>query len=282
MTEARPVDSSQDAAEADARDPRARHPAARPLTPVPAGWIGRPLAETRSILEATRLLLDPVAYGRGVPRGDGRPVLLVPGFLAGDESLIMLRRWLRHVGYAPQTAGFLMNIDCADRALERVERLAEAVHSTAGRRAAVIGHSRGGHLARALAARRPDLVSHAVSMGADLQGLFGISSPTRFAVGAVRRGLHLTKRSRAPDCFRKRCTCTFIRDYTAPFPTEHVRLVSIYSKGDGVVRWERAIVPEADCIEVQGSHVGLASNRSVYRVLGEVLARGELAAPGGS
>ena len=172
---------------------------------MPAEWLGRPVAETRWMLEAARLLVDPVAYGRGVPRGDGRPVVVVPGFLASDDSLLLSRRWLRIVGYRPHTAGFLFNVDCADRAVERVERLVEALGATTGRRVAIVGHSRGGHLARATAARRPDLVSHAISMGADLQGLNGISSPTRAAVGIVRRGLHLTRRSRDPDCIRARC-----------------------------------------------------------------------------
>jgi triacylglycerol lipase len=72
---------------------------------VPAEWLGRPLAETRWMLEAARLLVDPVAYGHGVPRGDGRPVIVVPGFLASDDSLLLLRRWLRVVGFPPQTAG---------------------------------------------------------------------------------------------------------------------------------------------------------------------------------
>jgi triacylglycerol lipase len=248
----------------------------RELTPVPAEWLGRPLAETRWLLEAARLLVDPVAYGRGVPRGDGRAVVLVPGFLASDDTLLLLRGWLRIIGYSPQTAGFLFNVDCAARAVERVERLCEALNATTGRRVAIVGHSRGGHLARAMAARRPELVSHAISMGADLQGLFGISSPTRAAVGIVRRGLHLTRRSRDPDCFRARCRCAFIRDYTATFPVERVRLTSIYSKGDGVVRWERAIVEEADCVEVSGSHIGLMANRKAYRVIAEALARPEL------
>jgi pimeloyl-ACP methyl ester carboxylesterase len=243
---------------------------------VPAEWLGRPLAETRWILEATRLLADPVGYGRGVPHGDGRPVIVVPGFLASDYSLLLLRRWLRIAGYRPHTAGFVLNVDCGDRAVDRIERLAAAINTTTGRRVAIIGHSRGGHLARATAARRPELVSHAISMGADLQGLFGISSPTRAAVGIVRRGLQITGRSRSPDCIRARCSCGFMRDFTAEFPVDRVRLTSIYSKGDGVVRWERAIVEEADCVEVAGSHIGLMANRKVYRVIADALARAEL------
>ena len=248
----------------------------RELTPVPAEWLGRPVAETRWMLEAGRLLIDPVAYGRGVPRGDGRPVIVVPGFLASDDSMLLLRRWLRLVGYRPHTAGFLFNVDCADRALERVERLVEAINATTRRRVAIIGHSRGGHLARATAARRPELVSHAISMGADLQGLFGISTPTRAAVGIVRRGLHITGRSRDQGCIRASCGCGFIRDYTADFPVDRVRLTSIYTKGDGVVRWERAIVEEADCVEVTGSHIGLIANRKAYRVIADALACPEL------
>jgi pimeloyl-ACP methyl ester carboxylesterase len=246
--------------------------ARRALTPVPGGWQGRPLAETRWILEVGRLVVDPVAYGRGIPRGDGRPVIVLPGFLAGDDSLLVLRRWLRLIGYRPNTVGFIFNVDCSDRAVERVERVAEALHATAGRRVAVIGHSRGRHFARAIAARRRDLVSHAISMGADLQGLFGISSPTRAAVGFARRGVQLTRRGRSPECFRARCTCGFIRDYTADFPVDQVRLTSIYSKGDGVVRWERAIVEEADCVEVTGSHIGLMGNRKAYRAIAHALA----------
>jgi pimeloyl-ACP methyl ester carboxylesterase len=248
----------------------------RTLTPVPAEWLGRPLAETRFVLEAARLLVDPLAYGGGVEKGDGRAVVVVPGFLASDYSLLLLRRWLRLIGYRPHVAGFLFNVDCSDRVLERLERLAEALAATSGRRVAIVGHSRGGHMARALGARRPDLVSHAISMGADLQGMFGISSPTRAAVGVVRRAAVWSGRGRSPDCFRARCDCAFVRDYSATFPVEQVRLTSIYTKGDGVVRWERAIVEEADCVEVTGSHIGLMANRKAYRVIVSALSQPEL------
>jgi len=242
----------------------------------PERWMGRPLAETRWMLEAARLLVDPIAYGRRVERGDGRAVLVMPGFLAGDESLLMLRRWLRIVGYRPHTAGFRFNVDCSDRAVDRLERRAEQLHARSGRRIALIGHSRGGHFTKALASRRPDLVSHAISMGSDLQGMFGISSPTRVAVGAARNALLVTRRGRQPTCFRSRCTCAFVRDFRADFPHDQVRLTSIYSKGDGVVRWERQIVDGADCIEVTGSHIGLMANRKAYEAIACALALPEL------
>jgi len=240
-------------------------------------WWGRPLAETRAWLEFGRLLTDPVLYGGdGVPRGDGRPVVLMPGFLAGDQTLSVLAGWLRRVGYRPRVCGFISNTGCSDRALDRVERRVEALWRAYGRRVALIGHSRGGHFARALAARRPELVSHAVTMGADLQGMFGASAPTLFAVGAARRAIHATGRARTEGCLTGHCGCPFSRDYALPFPFDEVRLTSIYSKGDGVVHWQCQIIPNADCVEVTGSHVGLIFNRKVYRALAQALARPEL------
>jgi triacylglycerol lipase len=167
-------------------------------------------------------------------------------------------------------------------ALDRVERRVEALWRTYGRRVALIGHSRGGHFARALAARRPELLSHAVSMGADLQGMFGASAPTLLGVSAARRVVHATGRARMENCLSGHCGCPFSRDYARPFPFDVVRLTSIYSKGDGVVHWQCQIIPHADCVEVTGSHVGLIFNRKVYRTLAHALARPELPRAAGS
>jgi pimeloyl-ACP methyl ester carboxylesterase len=243
----------------------------------PPAWWGRPLAETRWMLELARLLADPVFVNQsGVPRGDGRAVVILPGFLAGDRTLSVMAGWLRRLGYAPAACGFVANVDCSDRALERVEGRVNELHRRDGRRVAVVGHSRGGHFARAMAARAPDRVSHAISLGADLRGLVGISVPTLAAVAAVRRGLELTGRMRAERCFTAECTCAFTRDYGRSFPADRVHLTSIYSKQDGVVVWEGSVVPEADCVEVTGSHVGLAFNRKAYRAVAHALAKPEL------
>jgi triacylglycerol lipase len=240
-------------------------------------WWGRPLAETRWVLELARLSVDPLLLGGpGLPRGDGRPVVLMPGFMAGDQTLAVLAAWLWRLGYHPRACGMIANVDCSDRALERVERKVAELHHRYDRRVALIGHSRGGHFARAMAARCPDQVSHAVSLGADLQQMLGISTPTKYAVAGARMALKATRRAREARCLSGHCRCGFTRDYQAPFPVERVRMTSIYSKGDGVVHWQGAIVPYADCVEVTGSHVGLIFNRKSYRVIAAALAKPEL------
>ena len=242
----------------------------------PARWWGRPLAESRWALELARLSIDPIMLGRGVVRGDGRPVVLMPGFLAGDATLLVLAAWLRRIGHRPYGCAFVANVDCSDRALDRVERRVEQLYRRHGRRVALVGHSRGGHFARALAHRRPDRVSHAVSLGADLQRMFGISLPTQAAVIAARRGVGAMRRGRAQRCLTADCTCAFARDFAAPIPTDRVRFTSVYSKGDGVVRWPGSVVAGVDCVEVTGSHVGLVFNRKAYRAIAEALALPEI------
>lgn len=249
-----------------------------PELPAEGGrWWGRPLAETRWVLELARLSVDPVFLGGpSLPRGDGRPVILMPGFLAGDQTLAVLAMWLWRLGYRPRTCGMVANVDCSDRALERVERAVSAACERHGRRVALIGHSRGGHFARAMAARAPDQVSHAVSLGADLQQMLGISTPTRYAVAAARVGMRAFRRARDEHCLSGECSCRFTSDFAGPFPVDRVRMTSIYSRGDGVVLWRGCIVPYADCVEVTGSHVGLVLNRKAYRVIAGALARPEL------
>ena len=242
-------------------------------------WWGRPLAETRWQLELARLLVDPVLRGHGVARGDGRPVVLLPGFGGGDQTLLVLAAWLHRIGYRPFTCGFVANVQCSDRAVERVERRLEHVHRRHGRRVALIGHSRGGHYVRALGSRRPDLVSHAVSIGAGLREMLAVSYLTEAAVAAARSAAHRTGQARSPRCLTEGCDCAFAWDFGRPFPADRVRLTSIYSRGDGVVRWQATLAPDANCVEVTGSHVGLIFNRKTYRAISTALAVPELIAP---
>jgi triacylglycerol lipase len=235
-------------------------------------WWGNHLGEFRWQLDAARLLSHPVLRGGGIPRGDRRSVLLLPGFLAGDYTLATLGIWLRRIGYRPRRAGFLTNTDCSERALHRVEARAGALVAADGRRVAVLGHSRGAHLAKALAVRRPELVSHVIGLGGGLNRQMAISAPTAAVAALVRAWhSHTTDRRERRGCLTEECRCSFTRDYSAPFP-ESVRLTSIYSKADGVVRWETCVAPYADNVEVQGTHVGLVLNPEAYVAIATALA----------
>jgi triacylglycerol lipase len=226
-------------------------------------WWGRHVQELRWQAELARLLVDPVYRGVGVPRGDGSPVLLLPGFLAGDASLTVMAEWLKRIGYKPKASGIRFNVACANRQLLQLEQRLEQIGP-----AAIVGHSRGGHFAKALAHRRPELVTQVVSMGSGLDTPFAISVPTAGAVAAVRA---INGRREPPGCFTAGCGCDFSVHYRAPFP-EHIPLTSIYSRGDGVVKWRSCVVPYANCVEVTGSHIGLACNRKTYRVIAQALA----------
>ena len=91
----------------------------------PEKFKGNLVAELRWQAEVARLLVDPVWRGAGVPRGDGETVLVVPGVMSGDRSTLLLRKWLRQIGYQPHSAGMELNIDCSARALDKLERRVE-------------------------------------------------------------------------------------------------------------------------------------------------------------
>src|SRR3954466_8830453 len=88
-------------------------------------WWGRHLPEIRWQAELARLLVDPVFRGQRVVRGDGGPVLLIPGFLAGDTSMVGMADWLGRMGYRAYGSGIRVNVDCSNRALLGLERRLE-------------------------------------------------------------------------------------------------------------------------------------------------------------
>ena len=253
---------------AQAFDPTPPPPAA---PDAPRQWWGRHGAELRWQAELGRLLIDPVYAGKGVPRGNGGPVMLIPGFLAGDSSMAVMAGWLERMGHGPHRSGIAWNVGCSTARSTRSRRGRSGSPARPGGQLALIGHSRGGHLAKALGHRRPDLVSRVISLGAGLDTAFDISIPTRAAVAAVR-WVHVqtTDRVARNGCFTDTCRCRFTQDFAGEFPAS-VPLISIYSRGDGVVWWEACTVPYARNVEVTGSHVGLAFNRKAYRVIGDAL-----------
>jgi pimeloyl-ACP methyl ester carboxylesterase len=208
-----------------------------------------------------------------VPSGDGRPVLLIPGFMAGDGSLATRTRWLREHGYRTRRAGIRANVSCSEAACGRLEDRLERFADTEGRAVTIIGQSRGGIFAKALAARRPDLVEAVVTLGSPTVSQLRVH-PLVLAqialLGALGSG-------HVPGLFSVRCLrgecCSRFRDALAgPFP-EDVRWTALYSRSDGIVDWRACLDPGADeLVEVGSSHCGMGLNAAVYAEVARVLA----------
>ncbi|MGY1726746.1 esterase/lipase family protein [Geodermatophilus sp. SYSU D01062] len=246
----------------------------------PAGeappWIGASpvaalLAAQRPWREAAALARSPVWRGHGVPPGGGLPVLLVPGFLAGDPSLSVLERWLRARGYRTCTSQIRVNVDCTRLAVERLERrLVEFTDRTA-RPAAVVGQSRGGLFAKLVAMRRPDRVAGIATLGSPNVDHMAINplvaAQVRLVAALGSAGMPGLFRD---DCLDGGCAGELAEDLAHPFPAG-VPYLSVYSRSDWVVDWHACLDPDAENVEVDSSHVGMSVHPGVYRLLGDRL-----------
>jgi triacylglycerol lipase len=236
--------------------------------------------ESRLALEAAALMRSRVFKGINVDDAGGQPVLLIPGFLAGDDSLGIMTQWLRRTGHWTKSAGIRSNVDCSNASAERLAERLQCLAETSGQRVAIIGQSRGGNLAKVLAVRHPELVSGIVTLGSPQLDPFDVHPLVRLQVYAVGTlgtlGVHgLFKHS----CRWGKCCVSFWEDLAKPMP-RGVGYLSVYSKSDGIVRWRSCLDPCAEHLEIEASHVGMAVSPRAYRALAAALAEFRAADPG--
>lgn len=229
--------------------------------------------ELRFWPELAGLLTDPRFWSPTHRRGR-RPILLIPGFMAGDASLTVLAGWLRRRGHTVRTSGIRLNVGCSGRDLERLD----AVLGAFGEPVVLIGQSRGGTLARALAARRPDAVAALVTLGSPVLDPLAVSPPVLRTVRSVAFLGDLGMRWLfSTECRDGECCSEFRALLRKPLARDAPAL-ALYSRSDAIVDWRACLDPDAECVEIDGSHCGMAVNVSVYRELERVLERAEAAA----
>ncbi|MDJ0867556.1 MAG: hypothetical protein QNK03_15720 [Myxococcota bacterium] len=227
----------------------------------------RMLREGLALAELPRLALRAPELARQ-PRGAGEPVLVMPGFGAGDASTAPLRAYLGLLGYRVRGWGLGLNGGDVPSLIPEVAARTRRLAERARRPVRLVGWSLGGVLAREAAREEPGAVECVVTLGSPVVG-----GPKYTTVGALyaRRGYDLDEIERAVE----------ERNRAEPL---RVPVTAIYSRGDGVVDWKACIdpwSPGVEHVEVGSTHVGLGFSPDVYRIVAQRLVDRRAASGGG-
>jgi hypothetical protein len=217
---------------------------------------GRAVADYGALLATSPVLLR-------APRGDGHPVLVLPGLLAEDASTATLRVYLRSLGYAVYGWRLGRNLGPTPAILGGMTARLEELQRAAGRPVSLVGWSLGGIFARELARARPALVREVITLGSP----FALSDPDHSRANATYRRLGVLHATAASLPRRERLSRPI------PVPT-----TAIYSRLDGVVPWQACLNtpgPHRENVAVYSSHLGLGHNPAVLWVIADRLAQPE-------
>ncbi len=227
------------------------------------------LLEGRALLEMS-LLPAALPWLQQTPRGDGHPVLLVPGFTASDATLVGLSLFLRSRGYHVETWGLGQNTGFKLKFSQALEQKVRFLHHKHARKVSVVGWSLGGVYGFYTAHNAPECIRSVVSLG----------SPMKFAVDNFRVPLlvktiyRLLAHPMGPVAHLSNVRAKVLR---APPP---VPSTCVFSMTDGVVPPEASRIEDTDDdqhenIWVPGSHIGLGFNAAVMWILADRLAQPE-------
>lgn len=216
------------------------------------------LGEIRAPFEFASIALNFLALSKA-PKGNGQPVMLVPGYMADDYSMRPLGAYLRYLGYNVHYTQMGRNMGKVNTDMMRLGDKVESIsQSLGGEKFILIGWSLGGVLSREVARLFPDAVEQVLTLGTPIVG-----GPKFTSVGkryAKQNNINLEKFEL--DVHQRNSI-----GLTQP-------VTSIYSKSDGIVSWQASIDTynqHATNIEVTGSHIGLGVNPKVWLTIADVL-----------
>lgn len=197
-----------------------------------------------------------------LPPGDGRPVLVLPGFTASDQSTTALRYVLARLDYSVHGWHLGQNLGPTQRIVDGLIHRFETVYRRAGQPVTLVGWSLGGLYARALAARFPEEVRHVITLGSPFR-LDRAEETNAGRVFDLLAPLHGLRRPHSPE-FRR-------EPYQGP---PEVPSTAIFTRSDGVVPWRSCVDlpgPRSENVEVRGAHCGLGHNPAALRVIADRL-----------
>jgi pimeloyl-ACP methyl ester carboxylesterase len=236
---------------------------------------GRPrlihqLLEPRALLEMVALPGALPMLAR-TPRGDGHPVLLLPGFMADEVTLVALKLFLESRGYEVQTWGFGRNVGFSSRHAAALEQKIRYIHHRTGRKVSLVGWSLGGMFAMYGAHEAPECIRSVVTLGSPVSfDLAGSQSPPW-----IKALYRLISHPMGTAVHVSHLRAKKLRERKAlPVP-----ISCVYSVTDGVVPPQEATIDGDPAmhenVRVPGSHIGLGFNPIVLWILADRLAQPE-------
>lgn len=214
------------------------------------------LNETMSLFMLSPLLTT-------APRGDGHPVMVLPGFATDDSMTWLLRNFLQHLRYEvfPLDLGWNFDQHTVGENGEHVAKRIADIRSMTGRKISLLGWSLGGVIARESARRDPDDIRQVITLGSPFTG-----NPHATSLSGIYQ--KLTGNDLASETSKDR----YVRgSQPLPVPTS-----SIYSRMDGITAWQNChgeIDAINENIEVYSSHFGFVANPAVFYVIADRLAQ---------
>lgn len=198
------------------------------------------------------------------PKGDGHPVMVIPGLGTADTSTHYVRSFLNKLGYKSYSWGLGRNLGPRDgfdtllnRLIDHVEKISNLYD---GQKVSVIGWSLGGIYAREIAKMRPDLVRQVITLGTPFK-----NKEAGTNVAFLYELLSKDKSHKDPEVIER---------LSVPPP---VPFTSMYSKSDGIVHWHSSLEEESSIsenIEIPGaSHLGLGHNPISIYIIADRLAQ---------
>jgi len=231
--------------------PKFKHRAPNPL------WT---LTEGRWVFEAMGFYAMRPLLKR-LPKGDGHPVIVFPGFLAGKYSTAPMRKLLKDLNYTAYDWGLGRNLKFSDEVEAKMLTFLKKTYEKHGQKVSLIGWSLGGVYAREIAKIYPQYVRGVISLGSPITG-------TRHSARARR--IYEWLNGKPSDDMTDRMAQLHV---PPPVPS-----TSIYSRTDGVVHWHGSIqddVENGENIEVYASHLGMGLNVSIMYIIADRLAQAE-------
>ena len=134
------------------------------------------MLEGRAGVEATSLMLQLPLLRLKAKRGQGQPVLVLPGFMTDDTSTIVLRTFLSSIGYKTQGWGLGINNGRMMDLLPPVYEKIKQIKADTNQKVILVGWSRGGIISREIARDYPQDIDRVITIGSPVMGGIEVSS----------------------------------------------------------------------------------------------------------